>query len=122
MSKQTTYLALALAGLLGSAIASAQTQAPPQSTTSPSSASTPAQRDSTRSPAAEAPPSPGTQPADASTPHQREAMASHDQTIKACMDRQARDKPGMSKSDMTKACDAQMKSHKDTTPTTPTPR
>jgi hypothetical protein len=136
MSMPTIRLAVgsALVGLLGSAVLFAQAPSPPPSTSNPSAASSPSQRDATRSPAAEAAPAPGDQPADASTPHQREAMASSDKAMKTCMDRQARATPDASKSDMTKACNDQMKaqrehlsksSHpdapKDST-TTPTPR
>jgi len=115
MSMPTIRLAAgsALLGLLASAALVAQTPSPPQSTSSPSAASSPSQRDATRSPAAEASPAPGDQPADASTPHQRSAMASHEQAMKTCMDRQARATPDASKSEMTKACNDQMKAQKE---------
>src|SRR5882724_8647831 len=115
MSMQTIRVAVgsAFVGLLGSAILVAQTPSPPQSTTSPSSASSPSQRDATRSTAAEATPSSGDQPADASTPHQRQAMASPQQAMKACMDRQARATPQASKSEMTKACNQEAKAQKE---------
>jgi len=115
MSMPTIRLAVgsALVGLLGSAVLFAQAPSPPPSTSSPSAASSPSQRDATRSPAAEAAPSPGDQPADASTPHQREAMASPEQAMKNCMARQARATPDASKSEMTKACNDQMKAQKE---------
>jgi hypothetical protein len=100
----------AVIGLLGSSIAFAQTATPPESTTSPSSASSPSQRDATRNSASEAPAT----SEDAATAHQREAMAAP-KTMKECMDQQAAKKDGMSKSDMTKACEAQMKMQKDRT-------
>ena len=103
----------AVIGMLGSTIAFAQTATPPESTTSPSSASSPSQRDATRNSAAETPATTGSQPADASTPHQREAMAGHPKTMKECMDQHAAKKDGMSKSDMTKACEAQLKTQTD---------
>jgi cytoskeletal protein RodZ len=121
----------AVIGVLSSTIAFAQQTPPPESTTSPSSASSPSQRDATRNSASEAPATSGAQPADASTAHQREAMAGHPKTMKECMDQQAAKKDGMSKSDMTKACDEQMKMQKDRThmskapansPTTTTPK
>jgi hypothetical protein len=40
-------------------------------------------------------------------------MASHDQYMKTCMDRQARATPEASKSEMTKACQDQMQAEKD---------
>ena len=105
----------AVIGVLGSTIAFAQTAPPPQSTTTPSSASSPSQREATRNSATETPATSGTQPSDASTAHQREAMAGHPKTMKECMDQQAAKKDGMSKADMTKACDAQMKMQTDRT-------
>jgi hypothetical protein len=115
MSMQTIRVAVgsALVGLLSSAVLVAQTPNPSQATTNPSAASSPSQRDATRSPAAEAPASSATQPSDAATPHQREAMASSQQGMKTCMDRQAKATPEASKSDMTKACKEQMKAQQE---------
>jgi hypothetical protein len=115
MSMQTIRVAAgtALVGLLGSAVLFAQTPSPPQSTTSPSSASTPHQRDATRSPASEASTTPGAEPSDASTPHQRQAAAGHAKAMKACMDRQAKATPQASKSEMTKACNEEMQAQKE---------
>ena len=100
----------AVVGVLSSTLAFAQTATPPDSTTNPSSASSPSQRDATRTPATEAP---AASP-DAATPHQREAMAAP-KTMKECMDQQAAKKDGTSKSDMKKTCDARMKAQKDST-------
>ena len=105
----------AVVGIFGAATCFAQTPSPPASTTSPSSASSPSQRDATRSPASETAATSGSQPADASTPHQREAMGGKNQTMKECMDAQAVKNSGMSKDAMTKACDDQMKMQKDRT-------
>ncbi len=115
MSMQTIRVTVgsALVSLLSSAVLMAQTTTPPASTTSPSAASSPSQRDATRSPATEANPSAADQPSDASTPHQRQAMASHEQMMKTCMDRQAKATPQASKSDMTKACNEEMKAQKE---------
>jgi hypothetical protein len=117
MSMQTIRVAAlsALVGLLGSAVLVAQTPnpPPPHNTTNPSSASSPHQRDTTRSPTPEANPSAADQPADASSPHQRQATASHEQAMKACMDRQAKATPQASKAEMTKACNEQMKAQKE---------
>jgi hypothetical protein len=105
----------AVVGVLGSTMVFAQTANPPQSTTSPSSASSPSQRDSTRSTTdtAETPATAGAQPSDAATPHQREAMAGKTQTMKECMDERAARNDGMSKADMTKACNDQIKMQKE---------
>ncbi len=107
-----TITAAAL-GIFGAATCFAQTPSPPASTTSPSSASSPSQREATRSPAAETAATAASQPSDASTPHQREAMGGKSQTMSGCMDAQAARNSGMSRSDMTKACDQQMKMQKD---------
>ena len=112
MNMTPVRVTAAVIGILGAAACFAQTPSPPTSTTSPSSASSPSQRDATRSPAAESPATGGSQPSAASTPHQREAMGKP-QTMKDCMDTQASTNSGMSKSDMTKACDEQMKKQKD---------
>lgn len=98
---------------LGVATCFAQAPSPPASTTNPSNASSPSQRDSTRLPAAETPAESQSKPSDATTPHQRQAMASKPHTMKECMDMQAAKNPDMSRSDMTKACNDQMKMHKD---------
>lgn len=115
MSMQTIRLAVgtALVGLLGSAALMAQDPNPPSSTSNPSAASSPSQRDATRSSTSEAAPTPGDSPSDASTPHQREAMASHDKAMKTCMDKQAKATPEATKAEMTKACNDQMKAEKE---------
>lgn len=109
-------VAAALVGILGAATCFAQTPSPSESTTSPSSASSPSQRDATRSPAAETPTTSPSQPSDASTPHQREAMGAKNQTMKECMDAQVAKTPDLSKEDMTKACHDQMMMQKNRAP------
>ena len=106
-------IAAVVVGIFGAATCFAQTPSPPASTTNPSSASSPSQRDATRTPAAETPATPQSDPSDASTPHQRMAMGGKHQTMKECMDAQAAKASGMSKADMTKACNEQMKMQKD---------
>jgi hypothetical protein len=86
---------------------------PQNDTTSPSSASSPHQRDATSTSAPEASStdqSNGTNPSSASTPHQQQAthMASK-QSMKDCIAKQQSDNSGMSKADAKKACKAQMK-------------
>ncbi len=105
----------AVIGVLGSTVGFAQNATPPDSTTSPSSASSPSQREATRNSATETPATSGAQPADASTTHQRQAMAGHPKSMKECMDQQAARNEGASKSDMTKTCKEQMKMQKDRT-------
>lgn len=111
---KSTHMTLtaAVLGILAASSCFAQTATPPESATSPSSASSPSQRDATRSPAAESSATPS-QSSQTSTPHQREAMGGKTQTMKECMDAQAAKTSGMSKADMTKACDEQMKMQKD---------
>jgi hypothetical protein len=107
-------VATALAGSLTS-LCLAQT--PPSSdTTSPSSASSPHQRDITKTPAAEAPAGGnGANPAAASTPHQEEvtggSKTSSKQNMKDCIVREQADHTGMSAADAKKACKAQLKSN-----------
>jgi hypothetical protein len=100
-------------GIFAATLGVAQTPSPPASTTNPNSASRPSQRETTHSSAAEtsAPSSPD--PAGASTPHQRQAMGGKGQTMQQCMDAQAAKNSGMSRSDMTKTCNQQMKMQKD---------
>jgi hypothetical protein len=100
--------AMSIATLFVAATAFAQAPSPPQSTSTPSSASSPSQREATSSPAKE---SSTSAPSDATTAHQREAMGNH-QTMKQCMDKQASMSAGKSQSDMTKACEEQMKKQK----------
>lgn len=113
MKSTPVTVTAALIGIFAALACFAQTPSPPASTTSPSNASSPSQRDATRSPATEAPATSASQPSDASTPHQREAMGGKTQTMKECMDAQAAKNSAMSKADMTKACNDQMKMQKD---------
>lgn len=103
----------AVIAILAATMCVAQTPSPPASTTSPSSASSPSQRDATRSPAEETAASPQSAPSDASTPHQRQAMGGKAQTMKQCMDAQAAKYPGMTHGEITKSCNQQMKMQKD---------
>jgi hypothetical protein len=108
MSRKTLFLA-ALISMAPTALVMAQSQTMP-SDTSPSSASSPSQRDSTSSSATESPTTDGTSPAAASTPHQQQAtrMASK-QALKQCIAKQQSDNSGMSAADARKTCKAQMK-------------
>jgi len=81
------------AAILATTMCFAQTPTPPGRTTSPA--------------ASTAPPA-----ADASMPHQRETMGNKNQTMKECMDTHAK-VTGMSRSDMTTACNDQMKMQQD---------
>jgi hypothetical protein len=104
--------AMSIASVLFTSAAFAQTPSPPDSTSSPSSASSPSQREATHSPAKE---SSTSAPSDATTAHQRQAMAGKKMTMKECMDAHTAAQPTMARSDMTKACDMQMKNQKDST-------
>lgn len=112
MSLRRTLLLAALISMAPTALVVAQTD-PQSDRTSPSSASSPHQRDATSSSSPEASSTDntnGTNPSAASTPHQRDSthMASK-QSMKDCMAKQQADNSGMSKADAKKACRAQMK-------------
>ena len=108
MSPRKTLL-LALICMSPAALVMAQSQTTP-SDTSPSSASSPSQRDSTSSSATESPTTDGTSPAAASTPHQQQAThVASKQAMKECVAKQQSDNSGMSAADAKKACKAQMK-------------
>lgn len=108
--RSTVLLALIAASTTGLAVA----QTPPsQDETAPSAASTPHQRGTTSSNAAEAPAANGAEPSSASTPHQQEATDGrhhHEQMMKDCMAKERASSSGMSKDQMKKACREQMKS------------
>jgi len=105
-------IVIAAASALCASLSYAQTTNP---STSPSSASSPSQREATHSDSTESPTTTGSDPADASTPSQRDAVnGPKEKMMKDCMTQQAAKNPGMSKSDMTKACHEQMKTHADT--------
>lgn len=113
--KTTPYsIALIAAGALCASALYAQTPSPSTAPTDPSAASSPSQREATHNSSTESAPATGTDPASASTPAQRDAVkGSKAQMMKDCMAQQAEKTPTMSKSDMTKACNEQMKMHKD---------
>jgi cytoskeletal protein RodZ len=96
---------------LGSAsLVSAQTASPPDSTTSPSAASSPTQRDATSSHSAETPTTDGTNPASASSPHQQQVTGTEKQKMmKDCMAAEKAKNTGASKSEMKSTCRAQGK-------------
>jgi hypothetical protein len=112
MSLRRTLLLAALISMAPTALVVAQTD-PQTDTTSPSSASSPHQRDSTSSSTPEASSTDNTSstnPSAASTPHQQQSthMASK-QSMKDCIAKQQSDNQGMSKADAKKACKAQLK-------------
>jgi len=118
MSLRRTLLLAALISMAPTAWVVAQTE-PQSNPTSPSAASSPAQRDATQTNAPEASPTDNTSstsPSAASTPAQQGAtkdstrMASK-QSMRECIAKQQADNSGMSKSDAKKACKAQMKSN-----------
>jgi hypothetical protein len=113
MSLRRTLLLAALISMAPTALVVAQTN-PQTDTTSPSSASSPHQRDATSSSAPEASSTDNTSssnPSSASTPHQQQStthMASK-ASMKDCIAKQQADNQGMSKADAKKACKAQLK-------------
>jgi len=119
MSLRRTLLLTALISMAPTALVLAQTE-PQTDTTSPSSASSPHQRDATKSNSSEASSTDNTSstnPSAASSPHQQQSttkdsthMASK-QSMRDCIAKQQSDNQGMSKADAKKACKAQMKSN-----------
>jgi len=113
MTPRKTLFLAALISMAPTAWVMAQSQTMP-SDTSPSSASSPSQRDSTSSSATESPTTDNstdaTSPAAASTPHQQQATrTASKQALKECVAKQQSDNSGMSAADAKKACKAQMK-------------
>ena len=114
---------LALISMAATGLAFAQTP-PAQDQSSPSSASSPSQRETTSSSATEAPATSGAEPSDASSPHQQQATeggtagkAKHDQMMKDCVAKQQTTDASMSKDQAKKACMDQMKSTHSDKPT-----
>jgi hypothetical protein len=109
-----TLISMSSAGL-----ALAQTP-PAQDSTSPSAASSPSQRQATKTESQEAPATNGTDPSAASTPHQNQAThgadkAKHEQMMKDCMAKERAKDSSMSKDDAKKNCMDQMKMSSDKT-------
>ena len=115
MSLRRTLLLAALISMAPTALVVAQTE-PQTDTTSPSSASSPAQREATSSKAPEASATEdSTNPSTASSPHQQQATGASrtasKQSMKECVTKQQADNSGMSAADAKKACKAQMKAN-----------
>jgi hypothetical protein len=95
-------------------LALAQTPPPQDDETAPAAASSPHQREATKSNAQEAPANSATEPSSASSPHQREATrskAEHDKMMKDCMKKEQQKNSSMSTQELKKTCAAQMKAH-----------
>ena len=116
MNLRQTLLLTAMLSVAPATMILAQQQ-PATDPTSPSSASSPHQRDATSTKAPEASPTDntqGTNPSAASTPHQQQATGAKTRTaskqsMNECMGKQQAENSGMSKADAKKACKAQMK-------------
>lgn len=108
MTPRKTVLLAALISMTPAGLVLAQTM---PTDTSPSSASSPSQRDATSSSATEAPTTTdSTSPAAASTPHQQHATRmANKQAMKDCVAKQQSDNSSLSATDAKKACKAQMK-------------
>jgi hypothetical protein len=100
----------ALISLAPAGMVMAQSQTMPQDT-SPSSASSPSQREATSSSATEAPTTnDSTSPSAASTPHQQQSTrTASKQAMKDCIAKQKQDNQGITAADAKKACKQQMK-------------
>jgi len=110
MTTRKTLMLAALISLAPAGMVMAQSQTMPQDT-SPSSASSPSQREATSSSATESPTTnDSTSPSAASTPHQQDStrMASK-QAMKDCVAKQKQDNSGITTADAKKACKPQMK-------------
>lgn len=85
-------------------------QTPPSSSTNPSSASSPHQRDttSTTTTTQETPAADSANPSNASTPHQKQ-VTKQDKMINDCITKRQSETSSLSKNDAKKACEAEMK-------------
>jgi hypothetical protein len=109
MTPRRISLLVALIAMSPAAMVLAQSS-PPAQDTSPSSASSPSQRDATQSNAQESMPNSGTSPSAASTPSQQQAVhTASKQSMKDCIAKQQQNDSGISKDDAKKACKAQLK-------------
>lgn len=90
--------------LLGVNIALAQT---PPSSTNPSSASSPHQRDSTSTPTKETPTADSSNPSNASTPHQKQ-VTKQDKMINDCVTKRRSETSSLSEDAAKKACEAEI--------------
>ncbi|MEP7242685.1 MAG: hypothetical protein ABI885_03270 [Gammaproteobacteria bacterium] len=117
MDRYRSGALVALLSLSAASLAIAQAP-PPSDSTAPSSASSPAQRDATKSSAEEAPTTSSPDPSAASTPHQQhvtegstsggQGKAAHERMMKDCVKEQTKN-DAMSKDDAKKACSDKMK-------------
>jgi hypothetical protein len=114
MNRKRTSTLIGLLAITSATFAIAQTT--PPDNTSPSSASTPSQRDATKSQSAEAPTTDGSNPASAASPHQQQAVSgnssgasSQKQSMKDCMSKEKAKNSGSTKDQMKKTCTDQMK-------------
>jgi hypothetical protein len=111
MTPRKIALFVALICMAPAAMVVAQTD-PSAQGTSPSSASSPTQREATQSNAPEAATNDSTNPSSASTPSQQQALrTASKQSMKNCIAKQQQESSGMSAADAKKACKAQMKNN-----------
>lgn len=122
------YPLYALSAFLSIASACALAQETPaeQDPTAPEAASSPHQRETTTTDAAEAPASQDTDPSASSSPHQRHAtkdgekgtgeknVAQYDRMMKDCINKQQENDAAMTKDEAKKACADQMQSKQKT--------
>lgn len=92
----------------------AQTPPAPAPTTSPSSASSPHQRETTSKTPKETPAANSSEPSAASTPHQKQVTegtsnTKHDKMINDCITKRQSETSSLSKADAKKSCEAEMK-------------
>lgn len=83
-------------------------QTPPPSSTNPSSASSPHQRDATTTTTTETPAAESPNPSNASTPHQKQ-VTRQDKMINDCITKRQSETSSLSKDDAKKACEVEMK-------------
>ena len=110
--KSALFILIAMAS---ATTALAQTQEPTRTTDDPAAASSPHQRDATKTPAQEAPTTSATNPTDAASPHQQQTMskAQKEQWLKDCVKKEQAKDSSLSKDEVKKACTEQMSMHSD---------
>ena len=125
MNRYPLYTLSALLSI-ASACALAQETPAEEDQTAPQAASSPHQRETTTTQAAEAPANQDTQPSASSSPHQRHAtkegekgmgeknLAQHDRFLKVCINMQQESDSAMTKDEAKRACADEMKSKQKT--------
>jgi hypothetical protein len=120
MATHPRFTLFALLTFVSASCAFAQTTSPSQpDETAPEAASSPHQRQTTETDAAESPTTTATEPSSSSTPHQRQATKtadkakSHDQMMKDCVSKERAKDSATTQQQAMKNCSSQMESKTD---------